>query len=75
MDCFGGSFSTGLACLELERDFIGIEIDEEIFASAKKRLEEKGIPVKDVLDENGGVDYLATSEKELEFVYSLLWGD
>ena len=41
LDCFGGSFSTGLACMELERDFIGIEIDEEIFNSAKKRLEEK----------------------------------
>ncbi len=35
------SFSTGLACMELERDFIGIEIDEEIFNSAKKRVEEK----------------------------------
>lgn len=41
LDCFGGSFSTGLACMELEREFIGIEIDEEIFNSAKKRLEEK----------------------------------
>ena len=41
LDCFGGSFSTGLACLELEREFIGIEIDEEIFNSAKKRVEEK----------------------------------
>ncbi len=27
--------------MELEREFIGIEIDEEIFNSAKKRLEEK----------------------------------
>ena len=41
LDCFGGSFSTGLACMELERDFIGIEIDAEIFNSAKKRVEEK----------------------------------
>lgn len=41
LDCFGGSFSTGLACMELGRNFIGIEIDEEIFNSAKKRLEEK----------------------------------
>ncbi len=28
--------------MELEREFIGIEIDAEIFNSAKKRLEEKG---------------------------------
>ena len=41
LDCFGGSFSTGLACMELEREFIGIEIDTEIFNSAKKRVEEK----------------------------------
>lgn len=40
LDCFGGSFSTGLACQELERDFIGIEIDEDIFNSAKKRIED-----------------------------------
>jgi len=36
---------------------------------------EWALPVKDVLDENGKVDYLATAEKELEFVHSLLWGD
>ena len=41
LDCFGGSFSTGLACMELEREFIGIEIDTEIFNSAKKRVGEK----------------------------------
>ena len=27
--------------MELEREFIGIEIDEEIFNSAKKRVEKK----------------------------------
>lgn len=36
---------------------------------------EWGLPVEDVLDEKGEVDYLATCEKELEFVHSLLWGD
>ena len=39
LDCFGGSFSTGLACMELGRDFIGIEIDEDIFNSVKKDFE------------------------------------
>lgn len=39
LDCFGGSFSTGLACLELEREFIGIEIDTSIYNKAKERWE------------------------------------
>lgn len=34
-----GSGSTGIACLETGRDFIGIEIDPEIFAKAKERIE------------------------------------
>jgi site-specific DNA-methyltransferase (adenine-specific) len=41
LDCFGGSFSTGLSCLKLNRNFIGIEIDEDIYNTAKKRMEEK----------------------------------
>ena len=41
LDCFGGSFSTGLACLKLNRNFIGIEIDTDIYNTAKKRVEEK----------------------------------
>ncbi len=41
LDCFGGSFSTGLACLELEREFIGIEIDTQFYLQGKKRVEEK----------------------------------
>ena len=35
---------------------------------------EWGLPVDDVLDENGEVDYIATSKKETEYVYELLWG-
>lgn len=30
-DAFGGSFSTALACLKMDRKFIGCEIDKEIF--------------------------------------------
>lgn len=30
-DAFGGSFSTALACLKMNRKFIGCEIDKEIF--------------------------------------------
>jgi site-specific DNA-methyltransferase (adenine-specific) len=40
LDCFGGSFSTGLACLNLKRNFIGIEIDKDIFDKAEKRIKQ-----------------------------------
>ena len=35
-----GSGSTGVACVHTNRNFIGIEIDEEYFDIAKKRIEE-----------------------------------
>lgn len=38
MDCFGGSFSTGIASIKLGRSFIGVEIDDKIFIDAKERL-------------------------------------
>jgi DNA modification methylase len=34
-----GSGTTGLACKNLNRDFIGIEIDKEYFEIAKNRIE------------------------------------
>lgn len=40
LDCFMGSGTTALSCQKYERDFIGIEIDEEYFVIAKKRIEE-----------------------------------
>jgi len=36
-----GSGSTGVACVNLNRKFIGFELDEKIFEKAKKRIEEK----------------------------------
>ena len=33
-----GSGSTGVACVNTERDFIGIELNEEYFKIAKKRI-------------------------------------
>lgn len=34
-----GSGTTGVACKELDRDFIGIELNKEYFEIAKNRIE------------------------------------
>lgn len=39
LDPFMGSGTTGIACKELNRNFIGIELDEEYFNIAKERIE------------------------------------
>lgn len=39
LDCFMGSGTTGVACKKLNREFIGIELDEKYFSIAKKRIE------------------------------------
>lgn len=39
IDPFMGSGTTGIACKELGRDFIGIELDETYYNIAKERLE------------------------------------
>ncbi len=40
IDPFMGSGTTGIACKELNRDFIGIEMDELYFELAEKRISE-----------------------------------
>jgi DNA modification methylase len=39
LDPFMGSGSTGVACKQTNRDFIGIEIDETYFNIAEERIE------------------------------------
>lgn len=41
LDPFMGSGSTGLACLELKRKFIGYELDKDYFKIAEQRLNNK----------------------------------
>ena len=38
LDCFMGSGTTGVACKNLNRDFIGIEMNKEYFDIAKRRI-------------------------------------
>ena len=40
-DMFMGSGTTALACMNTNRNFIGIELEEEYYEIAKKRVEEK----------------------------------
>ena len=40
LDFTAGSGSTGVACMNTNRNFIGIELDEGYFEIAKKRIEE-----------------------------------
>jgi len=40
LEPFMGSGTTGVACVNLDRDFIGIEMDENYFQIAEKRIQE-----------------------------------
>jgi len=42
LDSFTGTGSTGIACKNLDRQFIGIEMDDNYFEIAKKRISESG---------------------------------
>lgn len=42
LDCFMGSGTTGVACKNTNRNFIGIEVDEKYIEIAEKRIKELG---------------------------------
>ena len=44
-DPFMGSGTTGVACIQTGRNFIGIEKDEKYFEIAKKRIEGAQLPL------------------------------
>jgi DNA modification methylase len=46
LDCFMGSGSTGVSCIQTNRNFIGIELDEKYFNLAKARLEKEESKIK-----------------------------
>lgn len=46
LDPFMGSGTTGVACKNLNRDFIGIELDKNYYDIAKKRIQESKIDEK-----------------------------
>ncbi len=50
LDCFMGSGTTGAACKELNRNFIGIEIDDNYFSLCQERI--NGIKEKPSLEKN-----------------------
>lgn len=47
VDCFMGSGTTALACHQLNRKYIGFEINQDYIDYAKKRLEQKVLLVND----------------------------
>jgi site-specific DNA-methyltransferase (adenine-specific) len=50
LDFTMGSGTTGVACRNLNRSFIGIEMDADYFAAASKRIDETLEPIGDLLD-------------------------
>lgn len=56
LDFTMGSGSTGVACININRDFIGIELDDKYFDIAKKRIENGS--VQEEINENVIDDFL-----------------
>ena len=61
LDCFMGSGTTGVACKKLNRNFIGIEIDEKYFNIAKERIggvvDEPSVEEVEIVEESGQLTF------------------
>lgn len=53
LDPFAGSFSTGIACLNTDRNFIGVEIDSEYYEAGSRRMNDHQKPQEGLFDEYG----------------------
>lgn len=56
LDNTAGSFSTGVACLQTGRNFIGIEKDPEFFAIGKRRMEDADLAAQGLPKQLTGSD-------------------
>ena len=63
LDCFMGSGSTGVACLNTNRNFIGIELDEGYFEIALNRIKQAVID-KGMIIQNYESGYLGERKEE-----------
>jgi len=66
LDPFMGSGATAVACKELNRNYIGSEIDKEYFQKTEKRLEElnsQEIKIEDELNEDSLKSLIKETEK------------
>lgn len=56
LDCFMGYGSSGVACIESNRDYIGIELDVNYFKLSEKRINEAKVNIKEVEQEKSTFD-------------------
>jgi site-specific DNA-methyltransferase (adenine-specific) len=70
LDPFMGSGTTGVACKQLNRNFIGIEISEEYYNIAKERIENTKIQESLILNEEDMK--IARDGKNKQFIYGML---
>ena len=51
LDPFMGSGTTGVACKKLGRNFIGMELEQQWFDIAQKRIEQTGQNVPEIAEQ------------------------
>jgi adenine-specific DNA-methyltransferase len=57
LDCFMGSGTTGVACVQTGRNFIGIEIDPNYYAIAEKRIADEQLQMQIVFEDEQEKQY------------------